>query len=215
MTIYSYGFGPNEAESENSEAEFQLICDHLALILQHERDILSCVDYFFCRLTFAYASWPYIGGDGWLYLGYLLAGWKDGNFTGRCSECGNRVLVTSFTGSILSGSNAWTGICEFCRIQKRGRWKHFDTRPHFVIDLRKRFPHELVEWEECDGFIFSWGGNGLEPARKKRIVHKPLANPVSLNVLIEELKGGNVRTAKMPNVSLLKQETKLKFSRKR
>ena len=62
--------------------------------------------------------------------------------------------------------------------------------------------------------MFSWGGNRLQPGTKKRWAHTPLANPVTLNVLIEELKSSNDRTAKMPNVSLLKQEMKLKNSRK-
>jgi hypothetical protein len=88
------------------------------------------------------------------------------------------------------------------------------NRWQFVRNLRQRYPHELCEWEEYDGEIFSWGGNGLQPGKKKRLVHQPLADPVSLSVLIGELKSGNARIAKMPNVSLLKQEMKLKFSRR-
>lgn len=211
--LCSVGFMPNEENPQNVENEFQVFFDHLPLILDHERNILACADYFFCRLDFAYCSWAWVGGDGPLYLGYLLLGWRD-RLTGVCPACAGTVLVTSFGGSVLSGSNGWTGICQGCRSKQHGRWERLGDRWQFVRNLRQSHPHEICEWEEFDGQIFSWGDNGLQPGKKKRLVHKPLANPVSLNVLIEELKSGNVRIAKMPNVSLLRQEMKLKFSRK-
>ena len=70
----------------------------------------------------------------------------------------------------------------------------------------------MKRWEKYDGFIFSWGGDGLEPARKKWLVHRQLAQAVSLEVLIDELKSGRLRKTKMPNVSCLKEECELKFS---
>ena len=214
MTLYSIGYSPNEENRQNRERQFELFRDHLPLILEHERDILGCADYFFCPLEFAYCSWAWVGGDGPLYLGYLFLGWKDRSFTGVCPACGGTVLVTSFGGSILSGSNGWSGICESCHTKQIGRWEQLGNRWQFVRNLRQRYPHEICEWEEYDGEIFSWGGNGLQPGKKKRLVHQPLADPVSLSVLIGELKSGNARIAKMPNVSLLKQEMKLKFSRR-
>ena len=212
--LYSIGYLPNEKNRQNEETQFQVFSDHLPLILQHERDILTCADYFFCPLDFAYCSWAYVGGDGPLYLGYLLLGWRDRSLNGLCTACGGTVLVTSFGGSILSGSNSWSGICESCHSKQHGRWDHFNVARDFATNLRKRYPHEICEWEEYDGLIFSWGGNGLEPGHKKRLVHQALANPATLNALIDELKSGNVRVAKMPNVSLIKQEMKLKFSRR-
>ena len=212
--LYSYGYFSDEENLQNGEIQLQILSDHLPLILEHERDILTCADYFFCPLDFAYCSWAWVGSDGPLYLGYLLLGWRDGSLTGVCTACGGIVLVTSFGGSILSGSNWWSGICESCHSKKKGRWERLDGRWQFVRNLRQRYPHEICEWEEYDGLIFSWGGNGLEPGRKKRLVHQPLAKPVSLNVLIDELKSGSIRVAKMPNVSLLKQDMKLKFSRR-
>jgi hypothetical protein len=212
--LYSYGYFSDEEKLQNGEIQFQILSDHLPLILQHERDILTCADYFFCPLDFAYCSWAYVGGDGPLYLGYLLLGWRDRSLTGVCAACGGKVLVTSFGGSILSGSNGWSGICESCHSKQQGRWEHFNVARDFVTNLRQRYPREICEWEEYEGLVFSWGGNGLEPGRKKRLVRQPLANPVSLNVLIDDLKSGSIRIAKMPNVSLLNQEMKLKFSRK-
>jgi len=214
MTLYSIGYLPNDENLKTGENQFQVFRDHLALILDHERDILKCADYFLCPLDFAFCSWAWVGGDGPLYLGYLLLGWRDGRLTAKCAECGGTVLITRFGGSILSGSNGWTGICESCHSKQDGRWERLGDRWQFVRNLRQLYPHEICEWEEYDGLIFSWGGNGLQPGRKKRLVHKPLANPATLNVLIDELKSGNARVAKMPNVSLLKQEMKLKFSRR-
>lgn len=191
MTIFSNGYVPNKDNSRNSESQFQLFCDHLALILQHERDILSCADYFFCPLDFAFCSWPYVSGDGPLYLGYLLLGWRDRSLTADCAECGGTVLVTMFGGSVLSGSNSWAGICESCHAKQNGHWEQFGRHVQFVITLRKRFPAEVCRWEEYDGVVFSWADNGLQPARKKRLIHRQFAKPVSLNVLIDELKSGN------------------------
>jgi hypothetical protein len=109
MTLYSIGYSPNEESRQNRERQFELFRDHLPLILEHERDILGCADYFFCPLEFAYCSWAWVGGDGPLYLGYLFLGWRDRSFTGVCPACGGTVLVTSFGGSILSGSNGCRG----------------------------------------------------------------------------------------------------------
>jgi len=65
--LYSYGYFSDEENLQNGESQFQILSDHLPLILQHERDILTCADYFFCPLDFAYCSWSWVGGDGPLY----------------------------------------------------------------------------------------------------------------------------------------------------
>jgi hypothetical protein len=56
--------------------------------------------------------------------------------------------VIAFAGSILSGINGWSGICESCRNKKKGRWKNFGCRVEFVIDLQKRFSAEVCYWKE-------------------------------------------------------------------
>src|SRR5258706_7605501 len=85
IMIYSIGYLPNEENRQNEENQFQVFRDHLPLILDHERDILDCADYFFCPLDFAFCSWAYVSGDGPLYLGYLLLGWRDGGLTAVCA----------------------------------------------------------------------------------------------------------------------------------
>jgi hypothetical protein len=143
--LYSIGFMPNEDNLENGKNEFQVFSDNLAFILEHERGILNCADYFFCSADFSYCSWAWVGGDGPLYLGYLLLGWRDGSLTGVCAAYGGTVLVTSFGGSVLSGSNSWAGVCESCHAKQNGRWEHFNVARDFVTNLRKRYPHEICE----------------------------------------------------------------------
>ena len=154
-----------------------------------------------------------VSGDGPLCLGYLLLGWRDRSLAGVCAACGGRLLGTSFSDSVLSGSNSWASICESCHSKQNGRWEQFGRHVLYLISLHQRFPAEVYHWADYDGLIFSWAGNRLKPGRKKRLVRKPLAKPVSLNVPIDELKSNNWRIAKMPNVSLLKSELKFKFSR--
>jgi hypothetical protein len=132
MALLSIGYGPSERERQKEERELQLFSDNLPLIRAHENDILSCADYFFCPLSFAWCSWPYITGDGPLCLGYLLLGWRDGNLTATCGDCGGRVLVVNFRGSFLSGDGWWYGICETCRAQKKGYWTSFSVQTLFI-----------------------------------------------------------------------------------
>jgi hypothetical protein len=214
MTLYSYGFNPTEAGSQKTETELQLFSENLPPILKHETHIISCAEYFFCPLKFAFCGWAYVSGGGPLYLGYLLLGWREGMLTGECVDCGERILVVSFGGSVLSGSNSWRGICESCRTEKTGRWEHWGCHVGFVMDLRKRFPAEVCHWEEYDTLVFSWNQTGLEPGRRKRLVRIRVAESVTLETLIDELKTGNLRQGNTPNLSLLNDGLKLKFSKR-
>ena len=148
--LYSVGYMADEENPQNAENQFKMFRDHLPLILKHEQDILNCADYFFGRLDFAFCSGAWVDGDGPLYLGYLLLGWK-ARLIGVCSACDGKVLVTSFGGSILSGSNGWTGICQGCRTKKNGRWERLGDRFQFIRKLRQQYPCELCEWQEYDG----------------------------------------------------------------
>jgi hypothetical protein len=73
----------------------------------------------------------------------------------------------------------------------------------FALAVRKQFAENVEEWEEYDGFTFSWGGDGLEPARKKRLVVRPVVDAVALEVLVEELKAGKVRVGSAPEPTLI------------
>lgn len=213
MAIYSSGYVPGSSLDESSE--FDVFLSHLELILNNSANILKRSEYFFCPLSFAWCSWPYFSGDGPLWLGFLLLGWQDGILTEHCVDCNSTVLVTSFGGSPLSGTNSYSGICTTCLSRKYGRGatqKPLSERIAFIAGLRKAFPTEVSEWQEYDGFIFSWGGNGLAPARKKRLVTHKLVEPVSLPVLLDELVSGELRRCPPPNVSLLRQDLKFKFS---
>ncbi len=211
MTIYSRGHAPSFDEQDKD-----LFIENLDLLLLSERIILNDRDYFFTPLSFAWCSWPYVSGDGPLPLGYLLRGWGDEILKEPCPDCSGVVLVFSFGGSPLSGAHSWSGFCRDCRTKQQRRGsvhKPFSKRSSYVNQLRKRFPERISEWQEYDGAVFSWGGNGLQPARKQRLVWEELANPTSLDVLILELKSGRFRH-NPPKTALLRNDLKLKISNK-
>lgn len=208
MTIFSRGHVP-----EDKAPGVDQLAPALDLLLGNEFKILQRRDYFFVHPACAWCSWPYISGDGPLFLGYLLTGWQLGTLTETCVDCGSRVLVVNFGGSPLSGSNSWSGLCECCRVPQCGRGSdHFRRRFDFVMHMRKNFPSSISTWEEYDGFNFSWGGTGLEPARKKRLVERLTANPVSFDQLLVDLSCDNLKPADPPNISLLNEPLKLKFT---
>jgi hypothetical protein len=196
MAIHSHGYVPEQDQSERRKSEFKTFSENLDLLLDKQQEILSCPEFFFTPLAFAWCSWPYIGGSGPLCLGYLMLGWQDGIFTEPCPSCSGKVLVTFFGGSPLSGSNGWSGICSGCRKHLTGKdtvHKPFSDRVKFVLSLRKSYPEGESTWEEYDGLVFSWGGSGLKPARKKRLVWTEFWKPVNLAVLVTELTEGNSR----------------------
>ncbi|CAN5511382.1 hypothetical protein BH10CYA1_BH10CYA1_52950 [soil metagenome] len=184
------------------------------LIMKSKSKILNCAEYFFCQPSFAGCSWPYVGGDGALPLGYLLLGWSDGILTEPCTECDGTVNVTFFGGSPLSGSCGWSGICEQCLTFRKGSGSvhsPFFEKIFFVANLRRKYPVRVGDWVECDGHIFDWGGNGLKSTRKKQFVWTQLAFPISLELLVEELSNGVERPGRAPTVELLRQTYKLKL----
>ena len=81
----------------------------------------------------------------------------------------------------------------------------------FIIDVRRAYPLEIGKWIEEDGFVFSWGGSGLKPACKKRLVKHKLATPASFNALIGELENKDFRAVNPPQLNLGEGKLGLKF----
>jgi hypothetical protein len=212
MTIVSRGYLPNNSTVVDNDCP--LFCQNIDLLIGHERNILNCAEYFFCNLSFAWCSWPYTSGDGQLYLGYLLLGLTTGQLIEHCPTCNSIVLITSFGGSPLTGNNGWTGVCLTCRQKQKGEQSAaFRQWMDFVLRLRQIFPAAVPEQQGYDGFDFSWGEPSLKLVRKSKTIWKPVADPVTLAVLIEELKSNNIRKSRPINVSLLKKDFELKLSR--
>lgn len=214
MAIFTRGFTPDHS-SEQATAK-QLFFDNIHLFLQHKQDILNCKDYFFVELPFCFASWPYLTGDGPLYLGYLLLGWQNGILTEPCPSCQGTLLITYFDGSPLTGWNRYFGYCKLCH-QTSGATSAeavllLHQRMRFTSALRRAFPRRITQWEEYDGYQFSFAGNGFEPAKKKRQIIIELATPVDFQIFIDELKSGNIRQSNFPNVSVLNRSIELNLS---
>lgn len=189
MTIVSRGYAGSP--SSNSEEAFLFFSENLDLIRANEKTILECAEYFFCDIPFASCSWPYVGGDGPLSLGYLLLSWRDGLLVEPCPGCRGECLVTSFAGSPLSGSNSWSGICSNSKkkySKNPSIHKPFYKKLGFMVDLRKQYPQRVTRLEEYDTEQFTFAGDGLEPARKTRPVTIELFQPIPLAELIRELK---------------------------
>ncbi len=213
MTVVSRGY----AGSPSSEIEeaFLLFTENLDMLRANEQKILETAEYFFCELPFAWCSWPYVGGDGPLCLGFLLLGWKDGVLIEPRQGCHGECLVLSFGGSPLSGSNSWSGICAQCKMKKSNRdtvHKPFSKKVIFVCDLRKRYPQRIKKWEEFEGKKFSFAGDGLEPAVQKRLLTIELFKPVTLIDLITELKEGIDRPKNNPESGIEGETPGIKLS---
>lgn len=205
MTIRVCSYAPGNSNSEKRAQEVRLFCDNLALLVEHEQEILACSEYFFCPLPFVWCSFLWVGGSGPLCLGHFLLGWRNRILTEQCDSCSGTVLITCFGGSALSGRIWCFGFCQNCRqIQKSYPAPSiYEARLDFALAVRRQYPQAVSYWEEYDGFIFSFGGNGLQPARKKRLVVKPVVIPVSLEVLLEDLKSGSIRTGNPPKARVV------------
>ncbi len=192
MTIHSRGYASEKAD-EQREKCLNLFIEHLQLLCDRQSEILNCADYFFCPLPFAGCSWPYIGGDGPLCLGFLLLGWKDGLLIEICPDCKSEALVFFFGGSPLSGSCGWSGYCKTCGAAKTGKGSQhtpFVKRIEFIKKLRARLPERVSYIEDYEGSVFSFGGDGFQKTTKQRKLWRNSAKPVDLETLVAELTNG-------------------------
>ncbi len=213
MTIISSGSVPDFNEMDAAK-DWKLFCSNVDLVLRRVKDIIACSDYFFCRPAFGLCNWTYVNGDGPLSLGHLLLGWRDGVLVGMCPVCSGSVLVVSFAGSPLSGSNRWTGFCLGCRARRKGSWQSgFSAVMLYVVELRRKYPFEIGEWETYVGEVFSWGGDGTKLGVKRHLVTKHVTEPASFEALIAELMSDNCRRANPPKIIKLKEEFKLRLTK--
>jgi len=95
MAIVSRGYAGSSLSDK--EPDFQLFTENIELLTNSQQKILETGEYFFCELPFARCSWPYVGGDGPLCLGYLLLGWKNGILLEPCPDC---------------KGDSWSGFCQ-------------------------------------------------------------------------------------------------------
>ncbi len=213
MSIHVSGYKPSPSDLSSSATELELFVKNFPILQEYEQDILSCADYFFCAPSFAWCSWLLVDGAGPLYLGYLLLGWRQGFFSSQCSGCEAKAIVFRFgCGFPFSGGYSFSAFCPSCRSIERRLNEHGVLKLiEFVRGLRKRYPREVKEWEEFDGSVFSWGGNGLKPERRKRLKTTPMAQEVSFEQIFEELKAGKLRPQNFPNVSLFDLPASLIF----
>lgn len=198
-------------DSDDERLLQALFIEHLQLLIDHTEEIINRAEYFFCALPFAYCSFPYITGDGPFFAGYLLLGWRSGILTAPCPKCNQKILIIRFCGSVLSGSNSCTGYCQRCRTLELTRWEQFGPPCKFALDLRKTYQCTAKVPEEYEGFEFRWGGNGLRPARKTRLVTRQLYDAVDLQTLIQHLQHNTLSPHNPPKVAAFEAEIALKF----
>lgn len=212
MVIKSSGYMPGTAHLPAAEGDARLFQEHFRLLLRNEPAILATAEYFFAQPSFAFCSFPYVVGDGPLFVGYLLLGWKNNLLIGSCKSCDGRVIVTSFGGSVLSGSNSWSGLCTECETFQRGNWESdFHSRVKLIWSLRNQYPFTVRVCEEFEDNVFCWAGLGTQKGIKKRFVEQKLVEAVPFEVLVAELESGDLRVSSSPNVSNFDKRVQLKF----
>lgn len=217
MTIVSQGYVGNPAS--NNQQSISLFTENIELLRAHEKTILECAEYFFCDIAFASCSWPYVTGDGPLCLGYLLLGWREGLLLESCPTCVGECLVTSFSGSPLSGSQTWSAFCTNCKTMQTSKNQPVQNRLieklNFIINLRKHYTQKTWQFEEQDAMQFTFGGNGLKPVKRLRKTSVDLVQPVTLRELVNELKDGKIQPKNSPKTqaeaALSSNEIRLKF----
>ncbi len=187
-----------EPEEEHTRRrEFELFRDHLELIFAHTPRILSCGEYFHCRLSFAYVNTFYLGG-GPIPLGVLLRGWENGILREDCPRCGRHSLwILRFGGGLVAGHKA--GVCTECRawISLDCGVKGYIPIWRAVVPMILSFPlfetFEVVV--EKDVPEFSWSrGLIYRKKRVKEAFKMQVCEPVRLEELLQDLKEGRERT---------------------
>jgi hypothetical protein len=192
-----------------SALQFALFFPNLNLILAHERDILSCDDYFFCRPEFSGYG---IYSSAHINVGTLLLGWRHGLFIDTCRaqlglrkekySCGGKSYVYHF-GGLLSGTG-WSGYCSSCGNHKFV-WESTLThlRMNFASSANRHFKDRVEDLEEFEGTNFSFGPEALVPAIKTRKVTRSLVEIVSIPDLVNELQTGCIRPPTAKSKTLL------------
>jgi hypothetical protein len=134
--------------------------------------------------------------------------------TDLCSFCSGTALITAFGGSPLSGSNSWGAVCKNCKQRTTGHsdGHKFGDRMTYASRVRKQFPQTISEWCQVDGHQFDWA-KGLKPVRKKQLVAKQLAEPMTPSELIADLKTGELAESSPPESRAIDDQLQLKFSK--
>ena len=120
----------------------------------------------------------------------------------------------AFGGSPVSVINSWGAVCKSCKQRTTGRsdGQKFRDRTIYASGVRKQFPQTISEWCEVDGYQFDWG-KGLKPVRKKQLVTKQVAEPMTLSELIADLKTGELVESSPPEAMAMDELLQLKFSK--
>lgn len=191
--------------------ERELFIANLDLVLEHERDILSCDEYFFCRPEFTHYG---VYSNGHINVGTLLLGWRDGLFIDKCQavlgprkekySCGGKSYVYRFGG--LLSRTGWGGFCTSCG-NTEFVWDGTLTfeRMHLASSANKQFKDRVEGLEEYEGQNFSFGKEALVLARKTRPVTRSLVEMVTVPELVKELQAGEIRGATGKDKTLLKE----------
>lgn len=105
-----------ELEIEKAKTYLKII-DQLPLLYKNFDLILNDPTLYFIPINNTYVGAAYFGMvKGELVLGEILKLWKDGDWVGKCHNCGNETAyIFAAGGSPLSGSGSGWGVCSNCK----------------------------------------------------------------------------------------------------
>lgn len=185
--IHVYGYGTAPGEQIRPDGRFDLLMEHLPLVLANAERILSKKEYFFCVDTsLAFLSIAY-GTGGPIPLGVLVQLWQAGELIKQCPECDGKLYVLGCGGSPLSGTHSWWGFCPECkkRIHRSNEGKFRDLYVP-IQDLLWEYPNETTI-EKGERKKFSWG-KGLVGKETPDVVIKAAIEGIALEELIRILQ---------------------------
>lgn len=134
--IISPGFSPPRID----QAEQGLLFASLPMLLKSFDQVAASPSSYFCQPACCWASLAYVKG-GPLCLGWLLELHLLGKLRGTCSTCLGDLFITQLGGSVLSGTNFYSGVCLKCEQPSTVRNSAgFNDKVLALLKLRKSRP---------------------------------------------------------------------------
>ena len=140
---------------EEHRHDTKLFVENIGLILSNGERILNTPEFFNVRFRGAHFGAAHIGAEWYIPLGVLILLWRKGEWLKRCSECNGIIYVYSATGSPLSGTANWRGVCAACGKTFSQHDGTFGPLFKPAFELREKHMNRIRIIKQ-EGQAFSW-----------------------------------------------------------